>query len=215
MKKIQSLQAALFVCAITSVSTQSSRAAEVVSNLGQTSDSTPFVTQSTWRATSFTTDGLGYTLDSVRFLLSPVEIPETVTPKIFADGSGIPSGSALETFSAQLVNADTSYTFTSAGLSLSPNTTYWLTLQSGSTEPVGWWSTASASQTGSWTIGDAMKTSLNSGSTWPTTESFTGQFSVMATPVPEPKNLMPFAGLVMGGYTLWRCRRSSSKPSGI
>ncbi len=216
MKKTQSLQVALFACAITFVSAPSGRAAEVVSNLGETPDSTPFFTQSTWRGTSFTTDSLGYTLNSVSLSLRLVEIPENAIPKIFADGSGIPSGAALETFSAQLVNADTTYTFTSAGLSLSPNTTYWLTVQSGSTEGVAWWSTASANQTGGWTIGNSMKTSFNNGSTWPTTEAFTGQFSVSATPVPEPKNLLPFAGFLMGGYALWRRRsRPSSKPSRI
>ena len=180
--------------------------AQIVSNLGEATSTFPIISTAAWRATSFTTDGLNYTLNSVTLSLLSADIPAgNVTPHIFADASGVPSGSALETFGSQTIGA--SVTFTSTGLSLSANTTYWLVLQATGLNSY-WKATSSQNQTstGSWTIGNNMLRSTDSGATWPTTDTFIGKFSVQATPVPEPEHYAAFTALLLGGFAAWRRR---------
>jgi hypothetical protein len=195
---------ALFLTALAG-SAASSQAGTVVSNLGEGETASPFVNGSVWNATSFTTDVLTYTLNSLTLRLSFFDFGGgTVTPRIFTNGSGAPSGVALEVFSSQTVNGSGNFTFASTGLTLDPNTTYWIALQGGGFDASLWASTSSPAQTGGWTIGDTMLHSTDSGSSWPTTYGFSGQFSVDATPVPEPRSVLLLGMGAMAGLTFLR-----------
>ncbi len=195
---------ALFLTALAG-SASWSQAGTVVSNLGESPSSNPFVDSIVWAATSFTTDSQAYTLNSLTLRLTDVMFGGgTVTPRIFANGSGAPSGVALEVFSSQTVNGFVNLTFASTGLTLDPNTTYWIALQGGGFDDSTWGSTSSTAQTGSWTIGDTVLRSTDSGSSWPTTYGFSGQFSVDATPVPEPSSVLLLGIGAMAGLTFLR-----------
>ena len=178
-----------------------------VSNLGENIDAFSLATATTWLANSFTTDNQTYTLNSVTMSLAIGGPTLTkAAPKIYSDSSGVP-GSSLENYASQDILIDGDFTFTSAGLTLAPNTTYWLVLQHvGFSIGVQWPSTFSDNQTGSWTIGDTMRESIDSGSTWPNTYSWTGRFSVDATvaPVPEPQEYLLAMGVGLIAFAALR-----------
>jgi hypothetical protein len=188
------------------VATTSAHAGIVVSNVDEYSEQDVFnqagawFSDTVWLATSFTTDAEAYTLTTISVTLGQQAVAGPVVPRIFLDDSGGPSGNALETFGSQTIDSlQGVYTFTSTGLPLDPNTTYWLALQAqGSPDDIFFWfATASTNQSGVWTIGNDMIESTNSGSTWPTSNAFVGLLSISATPVPEPSPLvLTLAGLV-------------------
>ncbi|MBL9168085.1 MAG: PEP-CTERM sorting domain-containing protein [Verrucomicrobiales bacterium] len=186
------------------LSVSSNQAATVVSNLGEAGSASANFSSTTWLAISFTTDNQSYTLDSFVVPLDAVGGGVTVTPRIFADSGGVPSGSSLETFASQTFSSGGYKAFTSSGLSLSPSTTYWLTLEGGGAIPV-WFATASTAQTGSWLIGDLGRRSSDSGSSWGTTTVNIGFVSMDATVVPEPAPLVVLA-LGAAGLALRRLR---------
>jgi hypothetical protein len=179
-------------------------AVTMASNLGETTDALPGVTPTSWRATSFTTDSMAHTLNSVTLALRASSIDNSfLAPRIMADAAGVPAGAALEVFSFQEVWGPNNYTWASTGLPLTANTTYWMVLSGDSFSPM-WDSTNSSNETGSWSIGDSMRTSIDSGGTWPTGEISTGKMSIDATAVPEPSSA---ALLSLGGLALMLRRR--------
>jgi hypothetical protein len=204
---VAALAGKVFVAA-SLIATAAAHAGIVVSNLDQPEDWFPFAAENVWRATSFTTGAEASTLDTITMRLGPGRDTGTAVPRLFADASGVPSGTALAIFDGQVVNSNREYTFTSAGLSLAANTTYWLALQ-GQGENLDWVATNSTAQSGIWTIGDVMLQSLDSGSTWPNSDNFVGQFSISATLVPEPSPLaLALAGLACAAARrLWPAKK--------
>jgi hypothetical protein len=185
-----------------------SHASQQVSNFGQTSSGSTSFNNNDWIATSFTTDNQTYTLNSVTLSLNVPIGPETITPMIFADGSGAPTGLSLETFSSTISSGI--QTFLSTGLALAPNTTYWVATQATGTGVAGWFSTSSPNQIGNWTIGDGGRRSLDGGSTWGTA-SPVGFLTIDATPVPEPATAqLALLGLIMAGFVIRRARSAAA-----
>lgn len=185
------------------LSTGISHAATVVSNLQEPPTSSTVFFNSTWLASSFTTDNQSYNLNSATLALDAPIGPAGVTIQVYADAAGLP-GSSLGSLGTQSISSSGDKTFTSSGLSLSPNTSYWLVASADNLAV--WFGTTSTAQTGSWSIGDVGQTSNDSGTTWPTS-SVVGRFSIDATAVPEP-GTVALSALLLGGLAARRRRKS-------
>lgn len=210
MKKTGSLGLILSIITAILSSSGFSHAGQVVSNLGEAGSGSVNFSGNNWLGASFTTDNLEYTLNNVTLSLdSPLANNVTVTLRIFADGSGAPTGSALETFTPLTFSSGGNKTFNSTGLDLAANSTYWLTVSGTGTIPV-WFATASPNQTGNWTIGDNGRGSSDAGATWPTTSPNIGKFSIDASPVPEPT---PSALILLatGCFAVFRYRKIAKR----
>lgn len=190
----------------------SASAQVTVSNLGNSSAAT--VTISTAAATpvagSFTTDSATYSLTSVTLHLGSVDTSSPLTVSIYNDNSGQP-GSSLATLSGASPTSGGYYTFTSTGLALSANTTFWVAATT-SGSGAYWLNTTddlSQSNTGgaTWTIGDDTK--LFSSGSW-NTIPVSALMSVTATAVPEPGTYAALAGLTALGFVAWRRRRAAA-----
>ena len=148
----------------------SSHARTQVSNLaeplevGFTADGTHFA-----HASSFTTDGSSYTLESIAVSVF-TNYSGSAELRLRADGGGFP-GLLIESLGTQALlsnQGNVFLTYYSSGTLLNPNTTYWVTLGETGSGDLSWdgtWSTAEYSP-GSWTIGDEVKVSDDGGATW-------------------------------------------------
>src|SRR5205807_3337578 len=92
-------------------------------------------------------------------------------------------------------------TFSTSGMTLSPNSTYWLVLSANSGEfDWAWTSDNTGSGIGfqhTWGESD------DAGATWFTFDTFPTQFSVAATPVGEPRSIALLLA-VTAGFLLYR-----------
>ena len=209
MKKTHTVRLILFVIATFLLFGNPGHAATVTSNLGDPGSASQNFSSSLQLGSSFTTDNSSYTLNSVTLSLdSPLSSSVTVTLSLFADASGAPTGSALETFTPLTFSSGGNKTFNSTTLTLAPDTTYWLTVSGSGTVPV-WFATASPAQTGNWSIGDNDLQSNDGGTSWSTSPNI-GMFSVDASPVPEPAPVA-FVFLAPVCYAAWRRRKASKR----
>jgi MYXO-CTERM domain-containing protein len=185
-----------------------------VSNLDNTVSYESSVYWTNWLAGSFTTDSSNYSLSSVTVLLNAVLNSSTpLILSVYSDNTGLP-GTLLETLSGSNPTTGGQFTFTSSGLTLSPDTTYFLV---GSTPGYGvyhWNYTTDTSEliTGGsgWTLGNDMWTSNNSGTSWNNSSGAPFMFSVTATSaVPEPGAYATLAGLAALALLAFRRRQSS------
>jgi len=185
-----------------------------VSNLDNTVTSESSVYWTNWLAGSFTTDSSNYSLSSVTVLLNAV--PNSSTPlvlSIYSANTGLP-GTLLETLSGSNPTTGGQFVFASSGLTLGPDTTYFLV---GSTPGYGiyhWGYTSDTSEliTGGsgWTLGNDMWTSGNSGTGWNSSYGTPFMFSVTAaSAVPEPGAYATLAGLAVLALLAFRRRHSS------
>jgi hypothetical protein len=191
------------------------RAGVMVSNLGEATFSSSPLSEDFWFANRFITDAAASS-----FLLESVTLDLTaaVTPSggffvaIYSDAAVRP-GVELELLSGETNPATAgSHTFTSAGLSLSPNTSYWVVAGvSTGTGFYGWQMTNSDLFAGSWTIPSTgtHTHSLGQGTDWdPAMDGFARKFSVSAAAVPEPATYALLAlGAGAGFFLRKRCRR--------
>jgi hypothetical protein len=164
------------------------RAGTVLSdNLSNPSAGTETASGTTWLSSSFGTDASGYTLNSVTLLLEGSGQAEV---SIYSDG-GLEPGSLVGTLTSPngYSSGLSDTTFTTAGIALAADSTYWVVLRaiSGS---FGWSWTASDSGTGAG-FQDTWGQSIDGGSTWFAFDSSPTQMSVIATAaVPEPGTLV-------------------------
>lgn len=171
--------------------------AQIVSNLDEVANSADSVTSTLWRANRFTTgnNAGGYTLDSVIGRFSAQTTAGTFIAQIYSDNESRPNVS-LESLTGAAPATAGDHTFSSAGLSLDANTSYWIawTATSGQYTPENTFSNSETSTDG-WTIGGS-SASGDAGGNW-TAESGPGArlFSIQATPVPEPHEYAMFVGL--------------------
>lgn len=151
-------------------------------------------------ATSFTTDGGTYTLDSIIIDVHGNTGTGSTQLRLRSDSGGAP-GALLEDYGVFAVPAGPStLTGVSAGITLDPNTTYWITGgETGGANDAQWRGTSSTAESspGAWTIGDQMKRSTDGGASWfdfsfgPAAEA--GRLAVTATLVPEPSSALLLA----------------------
>jgi hypothetical protein len=161
-------------------------------------------------AAPFTTDNATYSLNSVILLLSAADNSSPLTVSIYSAGTSEP-GSLLETLSgANPATPGYSYfSFSSTGLTLTPNTTYYIVA---ATSGLGYytWSGSTSSIVentpgATWSIHHA--TYLGYPGASELELGISRQLSITATAVPEPGAFATLAGLVALGFAAWRrCR---------
>jgi hypothetical protein len=157
-----------------------------------------------WAGSRFITDGSspGFTLQSITVGLANAEGGGGFFVAIFSDAGGQP-GIALETLSGSedpLSEGD--YEYASSGISLAPNSSYWVVAGIQETGGTFNWKAGGSqfSFTGPWTIpsNDTYITSFpEGGSTWNTSfnnDGFPFLFSVSAVAVPEPSTTAFLSG---------------------
>jgi len=180
-----------FCCSTLAVSS-SVFGAEYVSNLAETNTANFNIT-SFAHASSFLTDNVEYVLDSVALDTHSNNSSGFSQVKIRSDSGGAP-GTVLEDLGVFNITSGgtTLHSLNSAGISLLPNTRYWLTAGETGSGSADWKSTTSTAEVspGTWTIGDDAYISSDSGASWqpkfygPPNES--SLFSVNATPINLP-----------------------------
>lgn len=170
--------------------------ATIANNLGAPPFMSVPTTASGWAAQSFITDANTYTLNSITLLMGALNSGDTGTLALYS-GNALPT-----TFVADLVSPG-SYTtitapnvFTTPGISLAANTTYWAVLSSTS-GVLSWAYTLSLAGSGvAFNVASAL--SGNSGGSWSVSATQPFQDSVSATvsgagSTPEPSTALLFA----------------------
>ncbi len=148
-------------------------------NLSDTSGGTETATGTDYVAASFTTGTSAFTLNSVALELAATTAG-AATVSIYSDG-GLQPGTLLETLTnpSTIPTALTADSFTSTGLALAANTTYWIVLAAPSgTYDWSWTADDTGSGTG---FTDTWASSTDGGSTWFAYDSSPTQFNVTAT----------------------------------
>ncbi len=192
--------------------------AQIVSNLAESADSFTHAGNvfsgfniDFGNASTFTTgsNSGGYTLTSATISFNDTEgSPANIQVTVNSDSGGDP-GASLGTLAGANPTTAANYTFTNAGISLSANTTYFLTLlasgsPTGSSNRYNAVTTFSDNETTSdgWSIGDGGRSTSDGGANWGV--GLTMKFSVTATPVPEPHEYAMFVGLGLVGFVVAR-----------
>ncbi len=193
--------------------------AQIVSNLAESTDGTrlvgnPFGSQDRRTATTFTTgsNAGGYTLTSatIAFGVATLGTPQNIVVSITEDNSGEP-GTVVGTLAGSNPTTAGNYDYTNDGLALAANTTYFLELSApGSASgnryhPAGATSNSETSSDG-WTIGDGFLETTTGGTPWAGPFDGSLQFSLTATPVPEPHEYAMLVGLALVGFVAVRRR---------
>ncbi|MCS1417396.1 MAG: hypothetical protein M2R46_05150 [Verrucomicrobia subdivision 3 bacterium] len=206
-----------------------------VSNLGQRSAGTGAVGMVDPSTTSFTVgpppEGFtGWTLDKITMAARSTRgNPSGFEARILNDDSGSPGllDSPLATLTGPDPRGIQDYDFVPpAGttISLEPETTYWLAytsagLPSNDNHYTSRWTNSVSEDAGTlsgWSIGDDYWWNDLSNGRWQT-HRFGGntriplQFSVFATPVPEPSEYALFFALGLGAFALWHRRRQAGQ----
>jgi len=185
-----------------------------VSNLNNSVFGAFAVSIGSYQAASFTTDSSSYTLDSVTIkIYSVTDASGNFQLSLYSDATGEP-GTSMEILSGSANPAVGDNTYTSASVSLSSNTQYWVVaMVTSGTGDYNWADTQDLTQTNSsgasWSL-DERAVSNNAGGTWAVNSSPGRNFrlSVTATAVPEPSTYAALAGLAALGLVAWRRRRS-------
>jgi len=168
------------------------------------------------RANAFTTGSAaaGYTLNSATLKMSNASgDPSDFSLELFSESSGNP-GSSLAALSGSSDPATAGdFTYTATGVTLLPNTTYFLVADAANSGPnvsdfYSWGQTLSTAQTTTdgWTVADVSRFSPNDGATWSAGNSVL-LFSIDATGVPAIPEPTSLALLSLGGLALVRRRR--------
>jgi hypothetical protein len=201
----------LFVLALLVPEFTQAQGTTYLSNLGQSSDGNLAVASDSWLAADFRTGNNlnGYSLDSVQLAMADASgSPSGFTVMLYAPflipSSGYIPGNSLGSLSGS-VNPSTAGLFTyspTANLLLLPNTYYFIVLASGSSLTDGAYE-SSFTHTSIYNPGDTWVLSIsldsNNGSNWNFISGTFSQFSLNATPIPEPS----FSWLLFMSGVLW------------
>ncbi len=118
-------------------------ASTITNNLGQTPADVDFFSGTTWGAAGFRTDNQSYILDSVSLLFSNSTQGQALV-SLYADNDGSPGTLIGNLVSPASYTSDPSVVdFGGNGLSLSPDTSYWIVLQAVSGEFTWSWTESS------------------------------------------------------------------------
>ncbi|MBC7368752.1 MAG: PEP-CTERM sorting domain-containing protein [Undibacterium sp.] len=160
-------------------------------------------------STGFTTDNsaAGWTLSGVTLSFANAPMPNgNFFAAIYSDNASRP-GSLLATLSGNSNPSATYFAYTSAGLSLAPNTTYHLVTGVSTGFSLFSWNYAGPNQSG-WSIADTGYGSIDQAVSW-SQSGLPGTFSVAATAtaIPEPSTYAVLVGVSALGFAAWRRRR--------
>jgi PEP-CTERM motif len=184
----------------------------ISSNLSNATAGTEVASGNTWLTASFGTGTSSDTLSSVTLLLSNpiagVAEVDLYSNSLLQPGSLVGTLFSPSSYSTGLSNT----TFSSNGLTLSANSTYWLVLKALSGE-FDWAWTSDNTGTGTGFQG-TWGSSTDAGAAWYTYAVYPTQFSVPTTAaaVPEPgTGLLAIGGLLIGAMALYTKRRTQGK----
>ena len=186
-----------------------------LSNLAQPSFSGHAVASNSWIAQPFfpAASAVGYNLDSIQLLLGSTSGNASGLSVAVYSGSRKPQ-TPVGFLSGTDSTSGGIYNFTSSGITLSPQTLYWIVLTAETPSSNGnflWERSSSQSyfSPSGWTMGLSFVSSED-GSSWLQTTPYPMQFALYSSEVPEPSSLM-LVGL--GGSLLFTrlARKSRSK----
>jgi hypothetical protein len=163
----------------------------------------------------FTTDNSapGFTLDDFKFILSGTIASPNFAVYVYTSTGSFPAatpGVSLGTGSGQTdPGIQTYYTYSFSGVTLQPNTMYWVVMQLLPSPPAtgfyDWFDSPISSNIGSWSVGEAGINSYASpyggnaspygGTGWFPNSPLYPVIAVVATPVPEPAACAVLLGL--------------------
>ena len=214
-----SLRLATALC-FTLVGLNSVRAATISSNLSSTSAGTEAATGDTYLAGAFNTDSSTYTLNSITLLLSAastgVSEVDLYSDGLLSPGSLITTLTSPSSYSSTLANT----VYSSSGITLSADATYWVVLKSLSGEFDWSWTTDNTGTGAGYQ--SVWGTTDDAGTTWYSYDLYPLQFSVDATALssastdpssatPEPRTLLLiFSGVLLLGCCIWQQKGNAS-----
>lgn len=199
--------------ALSLVSALIMQADTISSNLSNVTAGTEAASGNTWLTASFGTGSSDSSLSSLTLLLSNpatgVAEVDLYSNSLLQPGSLVGTLTSPGSYSTSLSNT----TFSSSGLALSPNSTYWIVLKALSGEFDWAWTTDSSGSgvgfQGTWGI------STDAGSNWFTYAVYPTQFSVTTTAaaaVPEPSTgWLAVDGLLIGTWVFYQKQRTQGK----
>lgn len=212
-RKIRCLTARLVILTVSFGGALVLRADTISSNLSSVTAGTEAATGSTWLTASFGTTTSSATLSSVTLLLSNsvaglAEV-DVYTNSLLGPGALVAAMTSPSSYSSSLSDV----TFSTSGITLSANSTYWVVLKA-LTGEFDWAWTTDNTGTGSGFQG-AWGSSSDAGATWYTYSVYPTQLSVTTsatvTATPEPGSaLLSTGGLFVGAsvFFLHRKRRN-------
>jgi chitinase len=149
-------------------------------NLSDAASDVNNVSGSAWQAASFGTGTSAVTLKSITIPLAQ-QTSGPVTMQLYSDAGGQP-GTPIGTLTnpASFSSSGANTTFTTTGIALAANTTYWIVLSANGSGSYNWSWTSSDNGTG---VGfqDQWSQSMDSGNTWYTTQGFPLIMQVLAS----------------------------------
>ncbi|MGO9587282.1 MAG: choice-of-anchor R domain-containing protein [Limisphaerales bacterium] len=163
----------------------------------------------------FTTDNNMYTVDSVELVISRLfGNTSDLTLSLYSDAGGTP-GSSLGTFSNPANITQGGALFTATGLTLAPDTTYWIIAAPGVSEKSDfeWWNSLATGISGF----SQFDSNANAWGSWSVSAvDNSPSFVVYGSPVPEPSALALFGfGAFAFGFLLRRHSRLVVSPAPV
>ena len=193
---------ALSLAVLVAVAMSSPASAAVLTSTLNVGGSSPGINGNygNWFGISFTTDGNPWTLDNLVLRLENRGASTSFFAAIHS-ASGLNPGTLLEALSGSNNPPTGNSTYTSTGLALAANTTYFVVTglsDSGDGGSIRAIQTSLDTEDGPGTIGDDTRLSQNQGASWASWSGESSRFEVNATQIPEPATLSLVAMGVLG-----------------